>query len=250
MRLYGALSRVPDAAEYAATITALAPTVRDPLRAVLVAQYGAVIRTASASELAAAARVTGGYGAVNLLYGKFGRRLCEAMGLDPEKRDDGSPEWWAAISTGRADAARGFLWSMRPEFATALERIGWASAALPPIPLASIDEFAEGREFLRLHRARERNRRLVARKKQSVLSECGRLACEVCGFDFAAAYGPRGDGFAECHHTQPISQSAPGRHTRLSELAVVCANCHRMLHRRPWVSVAGLQAVVRSREGG
>jgi hypothetical protein len=109
---------------------------------------------------------------------------------------------------------------------------------------------AEGRELLRLHRTRERSRGLVASKKRRAFFESGRLACEACDFDFAAVYGPRGEQFAECHHTLPISQSAPGRRTRLSELAVVCANCHRMLHRRPWMSVPELRELVRSRRGG
>jgi hypothetical protein len=116
----------------------------------------------------------------------------------------------------------------------------------PPTP-AGDTSAAEGRELFRMHRIRERNRRLVALKKRSVLVSTGKLACEACGFDFAAVYGPRGDGFAECHHNYPISQSASDRRTRLSELAVVCANCHRMLHRRPWLSVAELRELVRSR---
>jgi hypothetical protein len=124
-------------------------------------------------------------------------------------------------------------------------------ADTPPAAATAVSEVsaAEGRELLRLHRTRERNRGLVARKKRSVLFEYGRLVCEACEFEFAAVYGPRGDGFAECHHTQPIAQSAPGRRTRLSELAIVCANCHRMLHRRPWLSVPELRALVRSRRG-
>jgi predicted HNH restriction endonuclease len=118
---------------------------------------------------------------------------------------------------------------------------------LPSIPDSEFDVSAEeGRELLRLHRMRERNRGLVARKKRTVLSKSKRLVCEVCDFDFAAVYGPRGEGFAECHHTQFIAHSAPGRRTKPSELAVVCANCHRMLHRRPWVTVSELRVLVSS----
>jgi hypothetical protein len=42
----------------------------------------------------------------------------------------------------------------------------------------------EGRELLRLHRSRERNRGLVARKKRRVQAETGRLECEACGVRF------------------------------------------------------------------
>jgi len=129
------------------------------------------------------------------------------------------------------------------------------SSTLPAstsISIPIIDEVSatEGRELLRLHRLRERRTHLVARKKRSVYFEAGRLACEVCGFDFAAVYGPLGEGFAECHHTLPLAQSTGERRTRLSDLAVVCANCHRMLHRRPQKTVAMLRELVRSRRDG
>ncbi len=109
---------------------------------------------------------------------------------------------------------------------------------------------AEGRELLRVHRSRERNQRLVARKKRDVLAETGRLACEACDFDFAEAFGPLGEGFAECHHTLPLALAVGERRTKLSELAVVCANCHRMLHRRPWHTIIELRELLRSRQGG
>ena len=40
---------------------------------------------------------------------------------------------------------------------------------------------------------------------------------------------------------RPVSESE-GVKTRLSDLALVCANCHRMIHaRRPWLSIEGLR---------
>jgi 5-methylcytosine-specific restriction protein A len=59
-----------------------------------------------------------------------------------------------------------------------------------------------------------------------------------------------GYAFAECHHTVPVSELGAGQRTRLAELAVVCANCHRMIHRsRPMLTVGGLRAVVEGRRG-
>jgi predicted HNH restriction endonuclease len=46
-------------------------------------------------------------------------------------------------------------------------------------------EAPEGRLLSRGHRFRERNRRLVERKKAQLLRETGRVACEACHFDFA-----------------------------------------------------------------
>lgn len=115
------------------------------------------------------------------------------------------------------------------------------------IEIVDIDEpeAPEGRVLTRIHQVKERNAALVRKKKQEVMSTTGRLACEVCGFDFQEAYGEHGYGFAECHHTKPISELSPGEKTRASDLAIVCANCHRMLHRgREWPSVSQLKSLL------
>jgi 5-methylcytosine-specific restriction enzyme A len=92
----------------------------------------------------------------------------------------------------------------------------------------------------------ERNRSLVNEQKQGALKLSGRLDCEGCAFDFFAIYGEIGRNFAECHHTLPISDLAEARETKLSDLAIVCANCHRMLHRaRPWKTIQELKRLVR-----
>jgi 5-methylcytosine-specific restriction protein A len=52
------------------------------------------------------------------------------------------------------------------------------------------DDFAEafeGRLLTRVHLTREWNRALIRKKREAVLRETGRLACEACGFDFNAA---------------------------------------------------------------
>lgn len=103
-------------------------------------------------------------------------------------------------------------------------------------------EASEGRFLTRYHRSRERSREIVSRKKQQMLRSGKPLICEVCEFDFAAQYGERGEGFIECHHRQPLSSSSPGAKTKLSDLALVCSNCHSMLHRgTPWPSVEMLR---------
>ena len=108
------------------------------------------------------------------------------------------------------------------------------------------EEFAEGRILTALHKRRERSPILVRKKKAEVLSKEGRLACEVCEFDFQTRYGKLGTGFAECHHKAPLSSLNERVKTRLIDLAVVCANCHRMLHRsRPMLSIISLKALLR-----
>lgn len=110
--------------------------------------------------------------------------------------------------------------------------------------------FPEGRVIQSVHQRRERRPQLVARKLADVKWRTGRLACESCGFDFQAMYGALGEGYAECHHTRPLSEGGL-RQTRLEDLAVVCANCHAMIHhRRPWRSVAALRAIIDQQRAG
>jgi 5-methylcytosine-specific restriction enzyme A len=102
-------------------------------------------------------------------------------------------------------------------------------------PQAIGDEYEsvmEGRYLVRLHRVRERKPALRERKIRSVLAHGGTLACEACGFDFGQIYGDRGQGFIECHHVEPLHQTGE-RATTIRDLALLCSNCHRMIHRKP-----------------
>lgn len=124
-----------------------------------------------------------------------------------------------------------------------------------PIALPDIDdtvdyEIAEGRLLTRIHRYRERDGGIVARKKRQAMSVHGRLSCDGCSFDFADSYGACGKGFIECHHTKPVSQMRNGETTRLTDLALVCSNCHRMIHRRvPWLTIDNLRNILRQNIG-
>ena len=108
-----------------------------------------------------------------------------------------------------------------------------------------IEEASEGRLLTRVHITRERNQGLIKRKKKSVLNETGSLKCEVCSFDFKQVYGALGEGFAECHHVKPVSMLKPNEKTKIKDLAILCANCHRMIHReRPWKTIEELKALI------
>lgn len=105
-------------------------------------------------------------------------------------------------------------------------------------------EATEGRILYRMHRRRERDPSLVQRKKTSVREANGALLCEVCGFDFEATYGELGRGFAECHHLVPLANLKPGSRTRLADLAILCANCHRMIHRNGGLTLSELRSTL------
>ncbi len=117
--------------------------------------------------------------------------------------------------------------------ATEIRRLAIAGTA-PATPEPDEEEIhaTEGRILYRQHRGRERDPKIVKRKKAAVLEATGRLACEGCDLDFGERYGDRGDGFIECHHTRPLAESGETI-TRLKDLALLCSNCHRMVHLRP-----------------
>lgn len=109
------------------------------------------------------------------------------------------------------------------------------------------ESYPEGKKLWKLHQQKERNQKAVKHKKEKMLAETGKLECEVCDFDFAQEYGVLGYGFAECHHRVPLAHLKTEHRVRISELAIVCANCHRMLHRKPLHTPEELRRVVLGR---
>ena len=93
-------------------------------------------------------------------------------------------------------------------------------------------EVTEGAAKLAVHIILERNRALAAKKKAFAFD----LSCEVCSFKFSDAYHELGDGFCEVHHKKHLAHGP--RTTTLDDLAILCSNCHRMIHRTiPMMSV-------------
>jgi 5-methylcytosine-specific restriction enzyme A len=120
-----------------------------------------------------------------------------------------------------------------------------ANYVIQEMDLDDEDEFPEGKVLTKLHKYKERNQQVTRKKKKQILQESGKLECEVCGFDFVKIYGQLGYGFAECHHIVPVSELTEGHKTKLSDLAIVCANCHRMLHKaRPLLVISELREMI------
>ncbi len=90
----------------------------------------------------------------------------------------------------------------------------------------------EGNRKLVVHYKIERDQTIVRKKKAQVLQAEGKLECEVCSFDFRVRYGELGKGFCEVHHKIPLSKVKEETTTKLEDLAIVCSNCHRIIHRK------------------
>ncbi|MCF8368076.1 MAG: HNH endonuclease [Bacteroidales bacterium] len=94
-----------------------------------------------------------------------------------------------------------------------------------------IENVREGQVVYKLHKYRERNTKIIKLKKEQQMDLQGKLECEACTFDFAKGYGKIGEGFIECHHKLPLSEIEIESITKIDDLALVCPNCHRVLHR-------------------
>lgn len=106
-------------------------------------------------------------------------------------------------------------------------------------------EVSEGRIVWAIHSKRERCKKIIRQRKQQALRLHGELRCEGCKNTLEERYGDRGLGFIEVHHTRPIHTMKLGDKTRLKDLALLCANCHRMVHaKREWLSIEELQLIV------
>jgi 5-methylcytosine-specific restriction protein A len=131
--------------------------------------------------------------------------------------------------------------------AAAIRSAAEAPETNEPVPDLDLDATAdEGRLLERNHLVRERNPKLRQQKITAVLAAGLAIACEVCAFDFETIYGERGRQYIEVHHRTPLHASGRQR-TRLTDLALLCSNCHRMIHRySPWLTVEELADQVRS----
>jgi len=231
----------------------------------------------------------GGGDEAKLAASKTYAPLADNFGLDEQERvvtrrfPDGryEPEWHNKVQWSRnelrkrgllASAGRGF-WKLTPSGceqarARLTRRVfepGTSQINLPGLPsllhdavrssasLPDVEDLnisvREGGKKLVTHLRRERNPTIVRKKKEHALRTHRGLQCEVCDFDFRAVYGDRGLEFCEAHHTKPLSDESREVETSLDDLALVCSNCHRMLHRRPLVSVSELREELAQRAG-
>lgn len=109
--------------------------------------------------------------------------------------------------------------------------------------------------FSVIERKRHRQHQRIERNS-SAAAEVRRLRgfrCEVCEFAFEDVYGALGQDFIEVHHKRPLASIDAGVEVEfgLDDFAVLCSNCHRMIHRWPDpTDTEGLARALKSRWPG
>lgn len=107
-------------------------------------------------------------------------------------------------------------------------------------------KFPEGKIAERIHKSRERSSKVVTIAKNNFKLKHGHLFCQICKFDFEKKYGKIGTGYIEAHHTIYVSDMKPNHMTSPDEIAMLCANCHRMVHKkRPWLTMKKLNSLLK-----
>jgi 5-methylcytosine-specific restriction protein A len=96
----------------------------------------------------------------------------------------------------------------------------------------------------KMHRRIERNPRAAKEAKKY-----HGIRCQACNLEFNQRYGHLGDGFIEAHHLRPIASLEEGAavsYDVATDFAVLCSNCHRMIHRTADPSdLAGFRSLIR-----
>jgi 5-methylcytosine-specific restriction protein A len=92
----------------------------------------------------------------------------------------------------------------------------------------------EGGIKVTISKTLERNAKL----RQQALEHHG-YKCQVCKFNFELTYGEWGKDYAEVHHIIPLSEfkGVQQKTDFKTDLAILCANCHRMIHRKKGITL-------------
>ena len=71
--------------------------------------------------------------------------------------------------------------------------------------------------------------------------------CEVCDCVPVEVYGSAGESCMEAHHKIPIEQLQPDSVTVVSDIAMVCASCHRMIHsQKPCLTINEMRELLKT----
>lgn len=219
---------IPTPARLASCLKENPPSERQ--RDVLLAWYAAPDHVARTEEIANALGLT--MLQVNSAYGRLGRRVADDLNV---KLPKGARPSHVFASFQRLDDRHWWCF-MHDRVAQAIEVLEWDQEAMRRF--ASFYEITEevpvtGRRYLegRLQEARVIARARSGQARRECINLHG-ISCVACGFDFEATYGAHGQGFIEVHHLNPMaSADAEYEIDPQEDLAPVCSNCHRMIHR-------------------
>ena len=112
------------------------------------------------------------------------------------------------------------------------------------------EEVTEGSMGTKLHRRRDRARglrpKVLGRHRKA---NGGKLHCDCCSAKERWRLGAVAEAEFEAHHKVPLASDDGKTKTKVSDLVVLCANCHRLIHalmrhRKAHVTIVELRAAL------
>ncbi len=235
------LENTPDSEVYRCWFQSIESKIKPVHRRVLREHYLSVRHTASATQIAQYADITGGHPVVNRLYGELGHWFCNDTGFCPVIRD-GRKYWWTVWSSGEHTRTQGFLWTMHTPVAEALELLGWVDS----VPEHVFQETVTSKINLVMKDSDEKILRRIAqaslqpeeirifrteyKRNPDIVVLALRNAkgrCEICGSLAPFLRASDGTPYLEVHHRVPLSD---GGEDSLENVVAICPNCHREIH--------------------
>ena len=118
---------------------------------------------------------------------------------------------------------------------------------------ADYEVFPEGKVVTESHIKRERSstiRRKLLDKRESE----GGLSCDMCDCVPSSTNPDLAESIFEAHHIIPLAE-ATERLTKVKDMALLCASCHRLIHKaisieKRWLSIVEARALLRCQRNG
>ncbi len=121
-----------------------------------------------------------------------------------------------------------------------IENLAIATSKPKPLILPKDEKelYEEGARFKEEQEFRKRNSLLIKKKK-----DASDYRCEICDFNFGEFYSNIGENYIEAHHLIGIAEGE--RKSSMDDIALICSNCHSMVHRRkPPYSIAEVRMII------
>lgn len=240
---------LPSLNEYIAALSSVLEEAPETHKLMISAHMHSKHHQITATELARAAGYAG-YEAANLQYGKFARRVCEALKFNPPIGNSGAPTFTYVLATPTKLPGQDWLWTLHAVVAEALNALDTGVGSTDNSGSNTIfpDEVPQGLMYLegavvqRLVNARERST-----EARSACLEYWGTTCSVCEIDASEVYGVQAKRFIHVHHLQPLSSLSETTQTDpKQDLRPVCPNCHTALHMtEPPMSISALRTLMR-----
>ncbi len=125
-------------------------------------------------------------------------------------------------------------------------RIPRSESIVPSDLERSVWRAARGKPLIQIERAMEgtsteaRSKYRSPKLRQSALQQAKGI-CEGCGINYWKRAGGLGRHCLVVHHKKQMKDTDQPRETKISELAVLCGNCHLLVHANPMRSLTTSQ---------